>query len=164
MTETAFAVKDLFMIGTVVVSVGSSFAVAKFQISRLEKNQEKMSDAINTIGKKLDAMKNEFTENKTVCDKEITFLKKEVDYFNEHHLTREDIENFVTKEHCENKFKEVVPKSEFELTLQKIDLRFKHLEEGLKEVKKDTKEISETLKDLTIFLHKKLGNSNEQRV
>ena len=59
-------------------------------------------------------------------------------------------------------FKEVVPKSEFELTLQKIDLRFKHLEEGLKEVKDDTKEINETLKDLTVFLHKRLGKNNER--
>jgi len=154
-----FAIKDLLMLGTILVSVGSSFAVAKFQIGRLEKNQEKMSEAIIAIGKKLDGMRNEFTENKTICDKEITFLKKEVDYFNEHHLTRKDIENFVTKEHCESRFKEVVPKSEFELTLQKIDLRFKHLEEGLKEVKKDTKEINETLKDLTVFLYKKLGDN-----
>jgi uncharacterized membrane protein YgaE (UPF0421/DUF939 family) len=155
----SFAIKDLLMLGTILVSVGSSFAVAKFQIGRLEKNQEKMNDAINAIGKKLDAMKNEFTENKTICDKEIAFLKKEVEHFDEHYLTRKDIENFVTKEHCESKFKEVVPKSEFELTLQKIDLRFKHLEEGLAEVKKDTKEISETLKDLTVFLHKKLGKN-----
>ena len=161
MSEASLAVKDLLMLGTILVSVGSSFAVAKFQIGRLEKNQEKMGDAINAIGKKLDVMRNDFTENKTTCDKEISFLKKEVNYFNEHHLTRRDIENFVTKEHCETRFKEVVPKSEFKLTLQSINLRFKHLEEGLKEVKKDTKEINETLKDLTVFLHKKLGKENE---
>ena len=162
MTEASFAIKDLLMLGTILVSVGSSFAVAKFQIGRLEKNQEKISDAVTAIGKKLDIMKNDSTENKTICDKEIAFLKKEVDYFNEHHLTRKDIENFVTKKHCETRFKEVVPKSEFELTLQKIDLRFKHLEEGLAEVKKDTKEINETLKNLTIFLHKRLGKNDER--
>ncbi len=60
----------------------------------------------------------------------------------------------------ENKFQNVVPKSEFELTLQKIDLRFSHLEKGLADVKKDTKEISVLLNELTVFLHKKLDKED----
>ena len=68
MTEASSAIKDLLMLGTILVSVGSSFAVAKFQIGRLEKSQEEMNKAVNAIGKKFDIMKNDFTENKTICD------------------------------------------------------------------------------------------------
>jgi len=125
-----------------VFSVGGAWAMLKGATRKAEEADKKAE----AIGKKIDDMKNEFIELKTAIDKDILSLKREIEHFNENHVTRKDIENFVTKEHCNTRFKDVVQKSELELILEKIDLRFTHVESDMKEVKQDIKAILSILR------------------
>ncbi|GAB6045083.1 hypothetical protein JCM11957_06810 [Caminibacter profundus] len=127
---------------TVLLSIGGAWATLKGTTKKVEEAHNKA----NAIGSKIDSMKNEFIELKTAIDKDIESLKREIEHFNENSVTRKDIENFVTKDHCNNRFKDVVQKSELELILEKIDLRFTHVESDMKEVKQDIKAILSILR------------------
>ena len=132
-----------FSVMSVVFGAGGAY----FTLKAVERKATTADGKADAIGKKLDELKNEFTEIKTTLDKDVSSLRREIEIFNENHVSRKDIEHFVTKKECQDKFKDVVHKTELDLILEKIELRFKHIENDMSEIKVDIKDILKILKE-----------------
>ena len=132
-----------FTAGGVIFSIGGAWITLR----NTTKKAEEAIHKADAIGRKYDEMKNEIIEMKVALEKDIESLRSEIKHFNDNHVTRQDIEQFVTKKECSVKFSGVVQKSELDLILEKLDLRFTHLEQDNKEIKKDIKDILKILKE-----------------
>jgi hypothetical protein len=132
-----------FFVGSIIFSAGGAWFIVKNTAQKADTANRK-ADA---VGKKIDDMRNELIEMRTAIDKDLNSLKREIEIVNESHVTSKDIERFVTKKECQARFSGVVQKSELDLILEKLDLRFTHLEQDNKEIKKDIKDILKILKE-----------------
>ena len=120
---------------TFLTSVGASFGVAMWRINSLSKNQDKSDGAIKAIGTKLDDLKNEVTKLHSEFDKDIHFLKREVEIIKKESLKREHLDECVRKHECNIAMNKKADKDELDLKLQIIKKDIEHLTKGIEEVK-----------------------------
>ena len=120
---------------TFLVSVGASFGVAMWRINSLTKNQDKSDGAIKAIGSKLDDLRNEVTKLHSEIDKDVHFLKREVEIIKKESLKKEHLDECVRKHECSIAMGKKADKDELDLKLQIIKKDIEHLTIGIEEVK-----------------------------
>ena len=120
---------------TFLVSVGASFGVAMWRINSLTKNQDKSDGAIKSIGTKLDDLRNEVTKLHSELDKDVHFLRREIDVLKKESLKKEHLDECVMKHECHVAMGKKADKDELDLKLQIIKKDIEYLQSGIDEVK-----------------------------